>query len=157
MRRVQRYHVLSVFGDMKAHNYNDSVMIGSLHIANPVNRMEIWPGEKISNKTYYSVVFENMLKECFGSGLLQLVENERTKNIRLTQCYHSLHPTENGKICISYQISPRDYDIQLTAKGRECLGLEQVERSGDYSWYGKSGFDGTIDKASKISPNLFKG
>jgi len=155
MRRIQRYHVLSVYRDMKPHNYNDSVMIGSLHIANPVNRMEIWPGQKISRKTYYSVVFENFLKECFNNGLLQLVDNERTKKIRLTQCGHETHPAADGKMCVAYQISPRDYDIQLTAKGRECLGMEQISRDGDYSFY--KNFDGTIDKAKKINPGLFKG
>lgn len=153
MRRVQRFHVLSVYGDMKPHNYNDSVMIGSLHIANPVNRMEIWPGEKISRKTYYSVVFENMLKECFASGLLQLVENENTRKIRLTQCGHRFHPAQDGRTCIAWQISPRDFDIQITKKGRECLGLEQIERSGDYSFY--KNFDGSIDTAKKINPGLF--
>ncbi len=152
MRRVQRYHVLSIFGDMKLHSYNDAVMIGSLHIANPANRMEIWPGETISRKTYYSVVFENMLKECFNNGLLQLVDNAHTKNIRLTQCGHSTHPAPEP--CFAYQISPRDYDIQLTAKGRECLGMEQIARSGDYSFY--KNFDGTVDTAKKINPGLFK-
>lgn len=155
MRRVQRFHVLSVYGDMKPHNYNDSVMIGSLHIANPVNRMEIWPGEKISKKTYYSVVFEGFLKECFASGLLQLVENDRTKKIRLIQCGHYTHPAEDGSTCIVYQISPRDYDIQLTQKGRECLGAEQIARDGDYNFYKK--FDGSLDAAKKINPGLFKG
>lgn len=154
MRRVQRFHVLSVFGDMKPHNYNDSVMIGSLHLANPVNRMEIWPGEKIGKNTYYSVVFEGFLKECFGAGLLELVDNELTKKIRLKQCGHSTHPAENGKVCIAYQISPRDYDIKITAKGRECLGMEQIARDGDYSFYKK--FDGSIDSAKKINPGVFK-
>ena len=154
MKRVQRFHVLSVFGDMKPHNYNDAVMIGSLHIANPTNRMEIWPGQKISKKTYYSVVFENFLKDCFMGGLLKLVDNERTKKIRLNQCGHRSHPTEDGKICIAYQISPRDYDIQITEKGRECLGMEQIARDGDYSFYKK--FDGTTDSAKKINPGLFK-
>lgn len=151
MRRIQRYHVLSVFGDMKPHNYNDAVMIGSLHIANPANRMEIWPGQSISKKTYYSTVFENMLKECFNNGLLQLIDNQRTKQIRLTQCGHSTHPAKEP--CFAYQISPRDYDIQLTAKGRECLGMEQIARDGDYSFY--KNFDGSIDKAKKINPGLF--
>lgn len=153
MRRIQRFHVLSVFGDMKPHNYNDSVMIGSLHLANPVNRMEIWPGEKISKKTYYSVVFEGFLKECFGAGLLELVDNEVTRKIRLTQCGHRSHPAEDGKVCISYQISPRDFDIKITAKGRDCLGMEQIARDGDYGFYKK--FDGTTDSAKKINPGLF--
>lgn len=152
MRRIQRFHVLSVFGDMKPHKYTDAVMIGSLHLANPVNRMEIWPGQKISRNTYYSNVFEGFLKECFNSGLLKLVDNDRTKQIRLAQCGHSSHPVDH--ICIAYQISPRDYDIQITEKGRECLGMEQIARDGDYGFYKK--FDGNIDSAKKINPGLFK-
>lgn len=153
MRRIQRFHLLSVYGDMKPHNYNDSVMIGALHFANPVNRMEIWPGQKISKNMYYSTVFENMLKECLASGLLQLVENQNTRKIRLKQCGHRTHPADDGKLCIAYQVSPRDYDIQITAKGRDCLGMEQIARDGDYGFYKK--FDGTTDSAKKINPGLF--
>src|SRR5665213_627141 len=117
MKRIQRYHVLSVFGDMKPHNYTDAVMIGSLHIANPVNRKEIWPGQKLSRKMYFSTVFENMLKECFNNGLLMLVDNRRTELARLQQCGHQQHPTDDGRLCVTYQITHRDYDIQITQKG----------------------------------------
>lgn len=153
MRRIQRYHVLSVFGDMKPHNYADAVMIGSLHISNPVNRMEIWPGQKIQKNKYVSQVFEGMLKELMDDGLLQLVENERTRKARLQTCRHETHPDPEG-MCVTWQISPRDRDIQLTQKGRDCLGMEQIARSGDYSFY--KNFDGTTDSAKKINPGLFK-
>jgi len=139
MRRIQRYHVLSVFGDMKPHNYNHAIMIGSLHISNPVNRMEIWPGQKIQRNKYVSEVFEGMINKLMEDGLLQRVENEHIRKIRLDE---------------SYQISPRDWDIQLTQKGRDCLGMEQIARSGDYSFY--KNFDGTTNSAKKINPGLFK-
>lgn len=154
MRRIQRYHVLSVFGDMKPHNYADAVMIGSLHISNPANRMEIWPGQTIAKNKYVSQVFEDMLKQLIADGLLQLVENERTKMIRLQSCGHKSHPTEDGRMCVAWTISPREKSIQLTQKGRDCLGMEQIARSGDYSFY--KNFDGTTDSAKKINPGLFK-
>ena len=140
MRRIQRYHVLSVFGDMKPHRYTDAVRIGSLHISNPINRMEIWPGQKINKNEYASDVFENMLNKLLVDGLLKRVETDHIRKLKRDD---------------SYQIAPRDWDIQITPKGRECLGAEQVARSGDYSWYGRSGFDGTIDKASRLNPGLF--
>jgi len=154
MRRIQRYHVLSIFGDMKLHKYTDAVMIGSLHISNPANRMEIWPGQKIDRRSYVSDVFEGLLKQLINDGLLHLVENDNTRKIKLQQCEHSIHPTTTGLICVVYQVSPRDYDIQITIRGRECLGLEQIARSGDYSFY--KNFDGTTDSAQKINPSLFK-
>jgi len=151
MRRIQRYHALSVFGDMKPHRYDEAVMLGALHFANPVNRSEIWGSEKLPRKSYYSTYFENVVKKLINDGLLGFVENDRVRKIRLTQCGHSSHPTE--ELCIAYQISPRDYDLQITAKGRECLGMEQIARDGDYSFYKK--FDGTIDSAKKLNPGLF--
>jgi hypothetical protein len=153
MRRIQRYHALSVFGDMKPHNYNYALAIGVLHFANPANRKEIWPGQKIAKNVYYSDVFEDIIKECCANGLLQLVDNEQTRKIRLARCGHQTHPTEDGKMCVSYQIARQDYDIQLTAKGRDCLGMEQIARDGDYSFYKR--FDGSIDSAKKINPGLF--
>ncbi len=154
LRRVQRYHVLSVFGDMKPHKYTDAVMIGSLHISNPANRMEIWPGQKIQKNRYASDVFESMLTKLIEDGLLQLVDNEQTRKMRLTTCRHDTHPSSDGRICVTWQVVPRDKDIQLTAKGRECLGMEQIARSGDYTFY--KSFDGTTDSAKKINPGLFK-
>lgn len=140
MRRIQIFHALSVFGDMKPHRYDDAIMIGSLHISNPANRMEIWPGQKIQRNKYASDVFEAMVKKLMEDGLLQRVENNHIRMLRLDP---------------AYQIAPRDWDIQLTLKGRDCLGAEQIARSGDYSWYNQSGFDGTLDKASKLNPGLF--
>lgn len=138
IRRIQRYHVLSVFGDMKPHHYNDAVMIGSLHISNPTNRMEIWPGQKIQKNKYASDMFEDMIKKLMEDGLLKRTETNYIKMLRLD---------------LSYQIAPRDWDIQLTPKGRDCLGMEQIARAGDYSFY--KNFDGNIDTAKKINPGLF--
>ena len=139
MRRIQRFHVLSVFGDMKPHNYNDAIMIGSLHISNPANRMEIWPGQKISKNIYASQVFEAMVKKLMEDGLLKRVETNEIRMARLNK---------------EYMIDARDWNIQITEKGRDCLGMEQIARSGDYSFY--KNFDGTTGSAAKINPGLFK-
>ncbi len=153
MRRIQRFHALSVFGDMKPHDYDTAVRIGSLHISNPANRMEIWPGQKIRRNMYASDVFEGMIKQLMQDGLLKRVENERIKQIRLQGCKHQTHPSPDG-LCIAYQISHRDWDLQLTERGRECLGMEQIARDGDYGFY--KNFDGSIDGAKKINPDKFK-
>jgi hypothetical protein len=139
MRRIQRYHILSVLGDLKAHPYDQVIMIGSLHFANPINRSELWPGEKLSSNQYYSNVFESMLKKLMEDGLIKRVENDRIRQLRLSN---------------SYQISPRDWDLQLTDKGQDCLRNEQMERAGDYDYY--KNFQGTLDSAKKINPGLFK-
>ena len=152
LRRIQRYHALSVFGDMKPHDYANAVMIGSLHISNPTNRMEIWPGQKIDHNKYASDIFEGMIKQLMADGLLQFVDNANTQALRRKTCGHDVHPAPTG-FCFVYLISPREYDIQLTEKGRDCLAMEQITRSGDYSFY--KNFDGTIDSAKKINPGLF--
>ena len=139
MRRIQRYHVLAVLGDLKAHPFDQVMIVGSLHISNPANRMEIWPGQKIAKNKYSSDVFYSMLKKLMDDGLVQRVENDRIRQIRLND---------------SYQISPRDWDLQLTEKGRDCLAMEQIARDGDYSYY--KNFKGTLDSAKKLNPGLFK-
>lgn len=154
MRRVQRFHALSVFGDMKPHRYTDAIMLGTLHFANPQKRMEIWGSEKVPTGQYHSTHFENLIKKLINDGLLALVENDYIRKLKLQNCDHKSHPAESG-ICIGWQVSVRDYDVILTAKGRDCLGLEQIARDGDYSFYKK--FDGSIDSAQKLNPGLFKG
>lgn len=139
MRRIQRYHVLSVLGDLQPHPYDEVVVIGSLHLANPANRAEIWPGQKMGRNTYYSNVFESMIRKLIEDGLVRRVENAHIRKIRLE---------------VSYQVSHRDWDLQLTDKGRDCLAGEQIERSGDYNYY--KNFQGTIDSAKQINPGLFK-
>jgi hypothetical protein len=139
MRRISRYHILSVFGDLKPKPYDTAIMIGSLHFANPVNRSELWPGERLSSGQYYSNVFESMLKRLMEDGLIKRVENDRIRKLRSLD---------------SYQISPRDYDLQLTEKGRDCLAAEQIERDGDKDYY--KNFKGTLDSAKRINPGLFK-
>lgn len=139
MRRIQRYHILSVLGDLQPKPYDSVVMIGSLHLANPVNRSEIWPGQKITKDQYYSTVFESMLKKLIEDGLIKRIETENIKKLKLLD---------------SYQISPRDWALQLTDRGRNCLADEQIERAGDRDWYSK--YSGTLESAKKINPTLFK-
>ncbi|MGH7974774.1 MAG: hypothetical protein ACREBR_04565 [bacterium] len=138
MYRIQRYHALSVFGDMKIHNYAHAVGIGALHFANPVNRQEIWGYRRIKKNLYYTDFFEGLMKELMNNGLLKLIENDEVRKLRRQDFY---------------VISPRDYDVQLTDKGRECLGMEQIARSGDYSFY--KNFDGTLNSVNKLNPGLF--
>src|SRR5271157_4806043 len=99
MRRIQRYHLLAVLGDLKPKSYNDTVMIGTLHFADPTQRAELWPGENLSTYTYYSDIFESMLKRLIEDGLIKRVETSRIRFFRTLD---------------SYQISSRDYELQLT-------------------------------------------
>ena len=139
MRRIQRYHSLAVLGDLKPHPYDQVVAIGSLHISNPVNRSEIWGSERVPKNLYSTDVFESWLKKLINDGLIMFVETDHIKELRTRK---------------EYMISPRDYQLQLTQKGRDCLAMEQIARSGDYSFY--KNFDGTIDSAKKINPGLFQ-
>jgi hypothetical protein len=140
MRRIQRYHSLAILGDLKPHPYNQVVHIGALHISNPTNRTEIWGSEKIPKTLYVTDVFETWLKRLINDGLVKFVETERIRQMRLQP---------------EYQVSARDYELQLTAKGRDCLAMEQIARDGDYSYY--KTFDGTLEKAKQINPGLFSG
>lgn len=153
MRRIQRYHVLCVLGDLKPHPFDQVMVIGSLHISNPLNRAEFWASQKIGRNKYGSDVFYSFLKKLMDDDLIMRVENERTKKIRLQSCNHKTHPDPYGP-CFVYQVSIRDYDLQLTEKGRDCLAMEQIARDGDYSYY--KNFQGTIESAKKINPGLFK-
>lgn len=139
MRRIQRYNLLSVLGDMKNHPYAQVVNLATLHFSNPLNRKDIWGSERIPNKAYMSIVIEQMIKRLFDDGLIKRVDTEVIKNARLQK---------------EYQLSPLDYDLVLTEKGRALLGDEQIARAGDYSWYKR--YQGTLDSAKKINPNLFK-
>jgi hypothetical protein len=139
MKRIKRFNLLSLFGDLKPKSYDISLQLAALHFANPLNRSSIWGSERLSKDTYMSVEIEKMFKSLLEDGLIKRVENVRTRNIRLED---------------SYQVSPRDFDLQLTDKGRDCLSGEQIARAGDYSWYKR--YDGSLDSASKINPTLFK-
>src|ERR1035437_9350396 len=139
MRRIQRYHTLAVLGDLKPHSYIQVIHIGTLHIANPLNRSEIWGSERIPKTKYATDVFELWLKKLINDGLIVMLENDRIKRIRIQE---------------EYQIASQDYDLQLTEKGRDCLAMEQIARAGDYTFYKK--YDGTLDSAKKINPGLFK-
>src|SRR5690242_20465271 len=135
MRRIQRYNVLSLFGDMAPKPYNVAVTVLSYHFSNPLNRAELWGSEKLPKGSYMSTTIERFVKNLVNDGLLEFVDNELTKKIRLTQCGHESHPASDGQLCIAWMISHRDYDLKITSKGRDCLGMEQIARSGDYSFY----------------------
>lgn len=139
MRRIQRYHTLSVLGDLKTHPYVQVIHVGTLHISNPVNHSQIWGSERIPKSKYNTDVFEGWIKELVNDDLIKFVETEKIKQVRLMP---------------EYQIALQDYDLQLTEKGRDCLVMEQIARDGDYSYY--KNFTGTIESAKKINPGLFK-
>ena len=139
MKRIKRFNLLSLFGDLKPKSYDISLQLATLHFANPLNRSTIWGSERIAKDTYMSVEIEKMFKKLLEDGLIKRVENDRIKRIRLAD---------------SYQVSPRDWDLQITQKGEDCLRGEQIARAGDYSYY--HNFKGTIDSAKKINPGLFK-
>jgi hypothetical protein len=139
MKRVHRYNLLSLFGDLKPKPYDLVVQLATLHFANPLNRKEIWGNEKLPNNSYMSTEIEKMLNKLLEDELIMRVETEGIKTLRLLDYY---------------QISPRDWALQLTDRGRNCLANEQIERSGDKDWYQK--YDGSLDSAAKINPGLFK-
>jgi hypothetical protein len=140
MKRIERYYFLSIFGGGKPIDYVSLIQIGTLHFANPANRKDIWIGSKtFSNAKTFQQVFEYMLHEALEYGLVRRVENEKIRLIRLQP---------------EYQISPMDWDYQITNRGDECLRNEQIERAGDVFYY--KNFDRTLDSAKKINPGLFK-
>jgi hypothetical protein len=139
MKRIHRYNLLSLFGDMKPKNYFIALQLSTLHFANPLNKSSIWGSERLPKNAYMSTVIETMLKRLLEDGLIQRVETEAIRHSRTKD---------------TYLISLREYDLQLTERGRECLGMEQIARDGDYSFYKK--YDGTLDSAAKINPTLFK-
>jgi hypothetical protein len=141
--RLERFHLLCYFGSGQTIPWSQVIQIGTLYIANPTTkvRYDIRITKKINGKKYYQWEMERMLSCGLRDGLIRRVDNATTRATRLNK---------------AYLIEPQDFDYQITEKGRECIGNEQIERAGDYSWYGKGGFDGTIDSAAKINPNLFK-
>lgn len=139
MRRIHRFNLLSLFGDMKPKQYIIALQLATLHFANPLNRASLWGSEKLARNAYMSEEIEKMFKRLFEDGLIRLVDTEEIKQIRMRD---------------TYLISLREYDLQITDKGRDCLGMEQIARSGDYSFY--KNFKGSIDSAKKINPGLFK-
>lgn len=139
MRRIQRYNLLSLFGDMKPKQYIIALQLATLHFANPLNRSSLWGSEKIARNAYMSEEIEKMFKQLLEDGLIKRVETEAIKHIRTKD---------------TYLISLREYDLQITERGRECLGVEQIARDGSYDYY--KNFQGTLDSAAKINPDLFK-
>jgi len=139
MKRIHRYNLLSLFGDMKPKQYFLALQLATLHFANPLNRSSIWGSERLAKNVYMTDVIENMFKSLLEDGLIQRVETEAIKHSRTKD---------------TYLISLREYDLQITERGRECLGMEQIARDGDYSFYKK--YDGSLDSAKKINPGLFE-
>jgi len=139
MKRIHRYNLLSLFGDMKPKNYFIALQLATLHFANPLNKSSIWGSERLPKNAYMSTVIETMLKRLLEDELIKMVETEAIKQ---------------SKTKDTYLISLREYDLQLTERGRECLGMEQIARDGDYSFYKK--YDGSLDSAKQINPGLFK-
>ena len=140
MKRIERYYFLSIFGGGKPIDYISLIQIGTLHFANPQNRKDIYIGSKtFSDAKTYQQVFEQMLHEALEYELVKRVENDRIRLLRLQP---------------EYQISPMDWDYQITKRGDECLRNEQIERAGDVSYYKL--FERTSDSAKQINPGLFK-
>jgi len=139
MKRIHRYNLISLFGDLKPKNYIIALQLATLHFANPLNRASLWGSERLAKNAYMTDVIEKMFKQLLEDGLIQRVETAAIKHSRTRD---------------TYLISLREYDLQITDKGRDCLSMEQIARSGDYSYYKK--FDGTLDSAKKINPGLFK-
>jgi hypothetical protein len=124
---------------MKPKQYFLALQLATLHFANPLNRSSIWGSERLAKNVYMTDVIENMFKSLLEDGLIQRVETEAIKHSRTKD---------------TYLISLREYDLQITERGRECLGMEQIARDGDYSFYKK--YDGSLDSAKKINPGLFE-
>lgn len=139
MKRIHRYNLLSLFGDMKSKPYILALQLATLHFANPLNRASLWGSERLAKNVYMSEEIEKMFKHLLEDGLIKRVETEAIRQTRTKD---------------TYLISLREYDLQLTEKGRECLGAEQIARSGEYNFYKK--YDGTLDSAKSINPGLFK-
>jgi hypothetical protein len=140
MTRLERYYFLGILGGGRPIDYISLVQIGTLHLANPQNVKDIWPGSKTFTKVKtYQAAFERMLKEALENDLVMRVENAKIKALRLEP---------------EYQISKFDWSYQISPKGDECLRNEQIERAGDYNYY--KNFGRTTESAKKINPNLFK-
>jgi len=139
MKRIHRYNLLSIFGDMKSKQYLISLQLATLHFANPLNRASLWGSERLAKDEYMTEKIEKMFTRLLEDGLIKQVETEAIKHSRTKD---------------TYLISPREYDLQITDRGRNCLADEQIERAGDRDWYKK--YSGTVDSAAKINPSLFK-
>lgn len=138
MKRIHRYNLLSLFGDMKPKQYIIALQLATLHFANPLNRTSLWGSERLARNTYMSTEIEKMFKQLLEYGLIRRVETESIKQTKTKD---------------TYLVSLREYDLQLTERGRECLGVEQIARNGDYGYY--KNFQGTLDSAKRINPGLF--
>lgn len=140
MTRLERFHLLSYFGSGKAIPYFQTIQIGTLYISNPITkvRYDIHITKKKDGKRFYQWEFERMFNSALIDGLIQKVDNERTKALRLQD---------------AYLIEKEDYDYKISEKGDSCLRDEQIERAGDYSFY--KNFDRSLDSAAKINPGLF--
>jgi hypothetical protein len=139
MKRIHRYNLLSLFGDLKSKPYIIALQLATLHFANRLNRASLWGSERLARNVYMSEEIEKMFKQLLADELIKQVETEAIKHTK----------TKN-----TYLISLREYDLQITERGEDCLRMEQIARDGSYDYYKK--FDGTLDSAKKINPNLFK-
>jgi hypothetical protein len=138
MKRIHRYNLLSLFGDLKSKQYIIALQLATLHFANPLNRASLWGSERLAKDAYMSEKIEKMFKQLLEDGLIKRVETEAIKHTKTKD---------------TYLISIREYDLQITDKGSDCLRMEQIARDGSYDYYKK--FDGTLDSAKKINPGLF--
>jgi hypothetical protein len=139
MKRIHRYNLLSLFGDMKPKNYFIALQLATLHFSNPLNRSSLWGNERLARNAYMSEEIEKMFKHLLEDGLIKRVETEAIKQARTKD---------------TYLISLREYDLQITERGEDCLRMEQIARAGEYNYY--KNFKGTLDSAKKINPGLFK-
>jgi hypothetical protein len=124
---------------MKPKQYIIALQLATLHFANPINRSSLWGSDRLAKNAYMSEEIEKMFKQLLEDGLIQRIETEAIKH---------------SKTKDTYLISLREYDLQLTEKGKDCLAMEQMARAGNPDWYKK--YDGTLDSAKKINPTLFK-
>ena len=102
MKRIHRYNLLSLFGDLKPKNYFTALQLATLHFANPLNRSSLWGSERLAKNAYMSTVIEKMFKQLLEDGLIKRVETEAIKH---------------SKTKDTYLISLREYDLQLTDRG----------------------------------------
>ena len=141
MTRLEQYHFLCCLGNGLTIPWKQLIELGSAYMANPQLkvRYDIRITKRQNGKSYYSWEVERMLKDALENGLVKQIEPDGIRQRKLQN---------------SYVITPQEYSYKISPKGDECLRMEQIARAGDYSFY--HNFDGTVDSAKKINPELFK-